>query len=426
MSNANAFKDGIKVLTGTAVEMTESQEATYMSSLDNWVLVHATRYMPLKNEQGQLYIPSTAMATKFEIPRSTVHFTLNHIVGNHGYGSWDNADVLILAPYKKAAEINGKPVEISVADTYFSTSVTNGMVLPDGTRIVRPVYDLPDGKLFEVRGNETVYKTMDFTDDEVQMLFSRLSRMSQRLYEEYVKCDFSDEEVKVIVDSLGTTGKKFYEYANDKKAFLSGVYENSRQAILGLAVREMAMVETMKSMGRRAMRCTSEMGEVATQVAKVANAIGVQGNISNKGHSNSVYYEIESVWKWHDTVMNSNWFFGDGLTMLLDKEKPLDEIYNYMAKYVNSEHDVKPYLRALIDGKLLGLKKRCMDILEKDGGIKDDNLLKVIDKWTVQAELEFGKFQRKIQSLPGYQEFLEKLNRLQSEVVHQSLRGGRE
>ena len=86
MSNAGAFKDGIKVLTGNDVQMTEGQEVEYMSDVNNWVLVHATKYMPLKNENGQFYIPTTAMATQFEIPRSTVHFTLNHIVTNHGYG----------------------------------------------------------------------------------------------------------------------------------------------------------------------------------------------------------------------------------------------------------------------------------------------------------------------------------------------------
>ena len=124
--------------------------------------------------------------------------------------------------------------------------------------------------------------------------------------------------------------------------------------------------------------------------------------------------------------MNSSWFYGDGLTMMLNKEKPLDEIYNYMSKYINSGHDVRPYLRAMIDGKLLGLKKRCMDLLQQHGGMNDANLMAVIDKWAVRAEFEFGYFQRKIKMLSGYQEFLEKLNGLQSEVERQSVRGGRE
>lgn len=426
MSNAGAFKDGIKVLTGNDVQMTEGQEVEYMSDVNNWVLVHATKYMPLKNENGQFYIPTTAMATKFEIPRSTVHFTLNHIVTNHGYGSWDNADIVIMTPYNDAVKMNGNPAEVSVHDTYFSPDVTGGMLLPDGTHIVRPVYDLPDGQLFEVRGNETVYKSLDFTDDEIQILLPMLGWGDRDKYNAFANADFNPDDLGMIIESLGDAGKKFYENAKNKKEFLVGVFESARHAILGLRVREMAMRETMKVMGQHNVRYVSDLSNVAQSVAKVAQGMGLQGNISNKGHSGSVYAEIELVWKQHEAIMNGNWFLGDGLNQLIEKEKPLDSIYDYLSKYITSGNNVRPYVRALLDGKLLGVRQWCQDVIVRHGGAKDTNLVAVVDKWATKAEWDFAKFNGRLRALPGYRDFYDKLQQLQSSVTNQVKRDGRE
>jgi len=51
-----------------------------MSDTDNWVCVHATKYDPKCNFDGERYIETTATATNYRCPRATIHSTLNWVV----------------------------------------------------------------------------------------------------------------------------------------------------------------------------------------------------------------------------------------------------------------------------------------------------------------------------------------------------------
>ena len=55
---SNVFEAGIKTF------LESLSEPNYMSSVDNWLLVHATSYAPLKNEKGELYIPTVCLDIK--------------------------------------------------------------------------------------------------------------------------------------------------------------------------------------------------------------------------------------------------------------------------------------------------------------------------------------------------------------------------
>lgn len=401
------------------------QELQYMESMDNWFLVHATKYMPQKNERGQFYIPTTAMATNFEIPRGTVHFTLNHIVGNHGLNSWDNADVVILMPFNKTRDLNGNPAEVALSDTYFCPKADQGMILPEGSRVVRPVNDLPDGKLFEVRGNETVYKSFDFTEAEIKTLVPGLEYFDRQDYEKYVSGKFENHEIGMIVDTLGETGKKFYETAKDKQAFLRGVFENSAQSILGLTVRQMAFEETIRVMGGRTVTDRSDAGRTARVVAKVATDAGMQGNSSNKGHFCSVYAEVEHLWSSYHGVMNGSWFFGDGFSLLLNKEQPLEQVYKYINERTDSGDMCEPYVNALLTGQPVGLAQQCREVVDGHKVKDDPNFQSVVDKWVMKAEQEFAQFHEKIKALPDYAVFIEKLRKMPTFAMRQQMKYGR-
>lgn len=425
MTKQEAFMSGVGVIKGTEVVMTPQQEEQYMSSMDNWVLVHATKYMPLKNAKGQLYIPTTAMATNFEIPRGTVHFTLNHIVGNHGFNSWDNADVVILMPFNKTRDLNGSPAEVALCDTYFCPRADQGMILPDGAHVIRHVNDLPDGKLFEVRGNETVYKSFDFTDAEIKKLIPQLGYWDKQTYEKYVAGNFEDYEIEMIVSGLGEVGKRFYENSKDKKAFLRGLFENSAQSILGLRVRQMAFEETVRAMGGRVAQYVADLGETSQVVAKAAIDSGMLGNISNKGHSCSVYADVEMLWNGYDAIMNGNWFLGEGFTELLKKENPLEQIYKYIDRRTDSGKVMEPYVNALLTGAPLGLAEQGRAVLDEHN-VKDNlNLQSVIDKWVARAEQEFVRFHEKIKALPDYVLFIEKLRKMPTFETRQQMKNGR-
>ena len=111
MTKAEEFKKAVKKLEMDTSSFGKKEETEYMSDMDNWCIVHATKYMPLKKPDSTMYIPSSAMATDFEVPRSTIHVTLNHIVKAH-LGSWDDKPIIILAPYNDVAEKMETPLNL--------------------------------------------------------------------------------------------------------------------------------------------------------------------------------------------------------------------------------------------------------------------------------------------------------------------------
>ena len=168
------FENAVKKLSD------ENSEIEYMSNPDNWLVVHTTKYMPEKLKNGQMAIKTTAMATDFEIPRATVHTTLNHIVvGTVGFGSWTDTPYVILAPYKDVVKQNGNPLQLSVFDTFFAPDIKTGLVLPIGTRLVRPG-DVSWGELYEIKGNETLYKMDGFTPQQKQFIYETYMDKYQR------------------------------------------------------------------------------------------------------------------------------------------------------------------------------------------------------------------------------------------------------
>ena len=85
MAEVQDFVSGIQKLQD--FEDNVQAQVKYMSDMNNWVMVHATKYMPRRLSDGSLAIPTTAMATNYDVPRATVHTTLNHIVDANS-GGW--------------------------------------------------------------------------------------------------------------------------------------------------------------------------------------------------------------------------------------------------------------------------------------------------------------------------------------------------
>ena len=48
-------------------------EVEYMSKKSNWLCVHATKYELKCNDDGNLYIETTAMATDNDLPRASAN-----------------------------------------------------------------------------------------------------------------------------------------------------------------------------------------------------------------------------------------------------------------------------------------------------------------------------------------------------------------
>ncbi|MBQ2886628.1 MAG: hypothetical protein IJE43_23150 [Alphaproteobacteria bacterium] len=285
MSN---LKERINSLRETISGGRES-DSTYMSKMRHWLCVHTTRYEPKRNEDGNLYIETTAMATDNELPRASVHVTLNQVVSSHMGGNWDDAPIVVLAPYNDVVSKNGNPQEISTADTWFFPNPDTGLVLPDNTYIVKPSAD--NSKLYEIGENCATYKTDNYTDDEIEEILS-LSEYDKYKYDEYMSGVVPDYNVRYV---LGNDEKliKMYEESEDKRAFMRGIFEEDRFVILNRLLRNAVVKMAMEKMDFRYV--ISHENETTGVVADVAREAGIRGNSGNKGHSFSFEHELEEA-----------------------------------------------------------------------------------------------------------------------------------
>ena len=64
--------------------------------------------------------------------RWTKHFTLNHLVDDHGFGSWSGNDFVYLIPGKSMVKLNGSPASLYAIDTWWSKSI----VIPENTIVL--------------------------------------------------------------------------------------------------------------------------------------------------------------------------------------------------------------------------------------------------------------------------------------------------
>ncbi len=264
-------------------------DVDYMADPANWVWVHATDYMPKINKDGERYIESTLMATQFEVARTSVHGVLNHVVVPNSGGDWSGKPIVVLASYNDVVSKNCNPQQIATEDTFFIPNPDTGLVLPPSTYIVMPAEN--NDKLFTIGKNVATYKTDNFTkEEEEEILF--LNDWDRSKYEKYLSGDFPQYEVESF---LGHDEKliKLYNDSKDKKAFMRGIVEEDKYAILRMLLRDAVVKITLGEMGYRQVRGHED--EVSAKVCEVAENAGIKGSSNNKGHFYSLEYKLENV-----------------------------------------------------------------------------------------------------------------------------------
>ena len=294
-----------------------SDNVRYVADMKNWVCVHLTKYEPRPNKNGDLCIRTTAMATDYTLPRSSVHVTLNQIVGNVMGGNWDEADIAVLAPYQEIVKKNGNPQEIAAQDTYFIPNPDTGLVLPESAFIVKPNAD--NNKLFEITAKGATYKTDSYTPEEIEMILS-LSPRDKQKYEEYASGNIPD----YLIDQMSYYDKRIktlFDLAKDKQAFKRGLFEEVRFNILNRILRDAVIQMSLEKMGYRYVLAHEDI--VSGKFAQIAEENGIRGNSGNKGHSFSLEHNLE--------------IHGCALSKVPDilKSKNAQEIYEYISQERN-------------------------------------------------------------------------------------------
>ena len=105
------------------------------------VAVHTTPTRP----EGRI-LPTAAynQQDKDHVPRVTVHTSLNHPVGSHMWGNFENNNYTVISPLAEMANLNGVPDVLNPVDTYFTVGQTSGLELPAETIVVELGADQTD------------------------------------------------------------------------------------------------------------------------------------------------------------------------------------------------------------------------------------------------------------------------------------------
>lgn len=190
-----------KELLEEANKSAEASDSLHLPEfqLSDLVIIRITANLPQKRG-GEMFLQSPFDGTGGRLPRNTLHFTLNHIVGEHAYGSWTGVPYTIVAPLDKVVEMNGLPRSINAADTYFDISPGSTLRLPKETVIVKPE-GLPEGILFKDKSQGVVYKSRIFTPKDIEELI-RLIGSESKLYpywiNEYITTSLHGEMEEMI------------------------------------------------------------------------------------------------------------------------------------------------------------------------------------------------------------------------------------
>ncbi|NMA51010.1 MAG: hypothetical protein GX951_04090 [Mollicutes bacterium] len=144
-----ADANGITITLSEKDKTTQNNPERY-NGLEDFVLVHKTRYIPsggrirTLKETGLIHKGFFGMNKvgeyKFTRNRNTLHFSVNSEVGNHGLGNWDNCRYAVVIPFDKMPLENLKSGV--VVDTYFE----GGIQLPPEAIFLCPKEDIKSVK----------------------------------------------------------------------------------------------------------------------------------------------------------------------------------------------------------------------------------------------------------------------------------------
>ncbi len=268
----------------------KGQEALELESL---IAVRATKYLPVEGEEG-LEMVTTFEASDWEIPRDTIHFSLNHHVAPHMYGSWSDTPYAVISPLEEMMSSNGKPTILNTVDTFWEVGPGERLKLSENTIIVQPG-DLPEGEIISgVETKDIRYKASGIKPEDIKSLRQEITERS--------KVNLNHEIIEMIVNSFSDypigdqikLPREQIEYL----AGITGIFEGRLDLFKDLEEQEIdSLVEDL--LVESGIEITDEQKEqIAQKIEKrlvyTIKNIAVQKGISERG------YEVKSggMWAW--------------------------------------------------------------------------------------------------------------------------------
>ncbi|MFZ4514806.1 MAG: hypothetical protein ACOYN3_00645 [Acidimicrobiia bacterium] len=224
----------------------------------DFAVVHATRFAPERDASGAVILRPTFAATGYG--RSSLHFTLNHVVSSHLYGQWDDAGYVILAKLPDVIAANGRPENLFGVDTWWTCNPGETLRIPNAV-VVRGDLDAP---LFgqEVR-NEIVYKSGNYTDEDLAHLQEQTgfdaAALDARLAEHMREFSVSAEKI-----------------------------EQMRHAEISTAVRDAVVGNVLRELGVRRIVGSYNNCSMDAEISQLARELGCTSEMHNGSTSMTV------------------------------------------------------------------------------------------------------------------------------------------
>ena len=139
----------------------KGEENKWPVDIDKQACVHATKFKPLKKEDGSYEVRTTGDATGFEFVRNTIHVSLNHKVVSHMMGKWDQAPYVLISPMNQIVDVNGLPVSDQEWDTWWTRNPGETLKFPNAI-LVEPG-EMPFNTLYVVGDKSAIFKGENYT-----------------------------------------------------------------------------------------------------------------------------------------------------------------------------------------------------------------------------------------------------------------------
>ncbi len=251
IDSVTASEETAKIIDHNTKWPQKDGEQENILSLAQLSMAHTSKFPPLRDESGQIIIKTRFDAQGFS--RASLHFTVNHLVKAHLYGSWDESPFVVVAPLKEMLEQNGKPRALGGIDSWWLRNPGQPVECP-GAIVVAP--NTREGSpLLESSGDEIRYKTKDYSEQDIEELLSGMFASGTIAWS-----DLPPEAQEAIteIDSEFKTATYHFnsEYYTDERnkiiSAVNSVYQNSIDTMnieFCYIAKQLAFLEALRLQG---------------------------------------------------------------------------------------------------------------------------------------------------------------------------------
>ena len=257
---------------------------------DEIAFVRSSEYPFVKDAEGNVYL-EPAGKYREDVPRSTIHFTINGEVESHLLGEWDKTNQLIVINGGKATKANNNPAALNPVDSWWSLSPGQKLELP-GASVVSPYVDeAAYARQLEEKGLiKAGEKPPIFVEDAANKDVFYFSKPT----ENYTDADRI--EILKLTDPVVAESKAYI------KGLVGRENETLRKHALDVAMKQQGIASGVKMYDDRAMLFDTELVDAI-------RARGIQDGIYDGMHSWSESGKLEEgvrrIFKINDGAINN-------------------------------------------------------------------------------------------------------------------------